>query len=257
VAPGISSIMAAELAARFDKTGHIAIRFLEDQQASEVLFPWAAEIALADCFCPSLSWFHTGAAGRFRRHVPLIAPEKVRFSGGLGTFETVRIYGEEVLTVARYIDCKSVDVKSGGSDIDAVRELWAGMPNQKKWKSWLKAQKFKTSGPRDLLSAFKRGTLRNAHFAIAVMVQGRRGGRRETLRMDAVFPDFKAITRRMPGASYIGWPTGLAAALFAEQCPLGPAGVYPPEALASPLRRRVLAALKPYGVVLSRRKVAA
>ena len=60
-----------------------------------------------------------------------------------------------------------------------------------------------------------------------------------------MFPDLKEISKLFPGATYISYPTGVAAyAFFKAFKKIDNYGVFPPEALNSEIRRDVLIELE-------------
>jgi saccharopine dehydrogenase-like NADP-dependent oxidoreductase len=64
-----------------------------------------------------------------------------------------------------------------------------------------------------------------------------------------VYPDLKEIAKKMPGATYISYPTAVAVASFAKIMPqIKMRGVFPPEALNSKIRRDILIELEGYGI---------
>ena len=88
-----------------------------------------------------------------------------------------------------------------------------------------------TPTPRQVAGLIRRGVLRNARFAAAVLVRGTRNEQPVLLRWDCAFPTLYQIRQRGLPTTPIAYGTANLAALFVKHFPRGRSGVYPPEAL--------------------------
>jgi len=71
------------------------------------------------------------------------------------------------------------------------------------------------------------------------------------IKLDAADIDLREITKRFRGATYIAYPTGLSASVFAKVLPkIKKYGVFPPEALDSDLRKEIFIGLENQNVVV-------
>lgn len=110
-----------------------------------------------------------------------------------------------------------------------------------------------TPTPRAMTKLVRRGILRNARFAVAVLMYGRKRGHPLLVRWDAMFPSLRDLRRRKLFCSPIAWGTAHLTALFVKHLPLQLAGVYVPEALPAATRRNILRAARASGIRLTRR----
>jgi hypothetical protein len=99
----------------------------------------------------------------------------------------------------------------------------------------------------------RRGILRNARFAVAVLLYGRKNGRPLLVRWDAKFPSLLDLQRRKVFCSPIAWGTAHLTAIFVKHMPLQLAGVYVPEALPVATRRKILRTVRSSGIRLTKK----
>jgi hypothetical protein len=99
----------------------------------------------------------------------------------------------------------------------------------------------------------RRGILRNARFAVAVLIYGHKHRHPVLIRWDAMFPSLFDLRRRRLFCSPIAWGTAHLTALFVKHMPRELAGVYVPEALPLATRRNILHAARSSGIRLTRK----
>ena len=101
----------------------------------------------------------------------------------------------------------------------------------------------------------RRGILRNARFAVSVLVYGHKHRRPLLVRWDALFPSLFDLKRRRLFCSPIAWGAAHLTAIFVKHMPRELAGVYVPEALPAATRRNVLHGARSSGIRLTRKVV--
>lgn len=258
VAPGVTNLLAREAADKLDAVRAIHFRLLEEQKASELIFAWSAETILDELTAPPLVYEN----GKFIFTKPFSDQEEYQFPSPFDKRQMFSIYGDEVATIPRYIKVRRVDFKSSGTDIELAKALYRlGLFNKKpisfdgrqiipvKFFSKL-APKVPT--PEEMRRMIKNGVVENAIFAAVVEVKGKQAGRKLTIKTSAIFPDLKEISKKFFGATYISYPTGIAACAFAKIIPkIKTYGVLPPEALPTHLRKEVLLELESWGIVIN------
>lgn len=260
VAPGLTNLLAAELADGFDRVRRIGIRLLEDQDATTPVMSWSPRVIIDELSAPPLVY----RGGRFALAEPFGEPTTFEFPKPFGPRRVVTIYGDEVATIPLYIKVGRVDMKSGGTDIDLGASLYAagvlgGRPvsvGREKIapRAFFERIAPKVPNPEEMRRLVKEGSVRNSWLLAAVDAEGVAGGRSTTRAVTAIFPDLRAVMRRRPGATYVSYPTALCAAAFSRIIPsIGKPGVFPPEALEASLRQRVLDDLRRAGVKFVRR----
>ncbi|MFH1511243.1 MAG: saccharopine dehydrogenase NADP-binding domain-containing protein, partial [Candidatus Woesearchaeota archaeon] len=256
VAPGITNLLAREAADRLDQVTDINFRIVEEQKSSELVFAWSPEVTLDELTSSPLSY----RKGRFRLLKPFADPEEYKFPE-FGKRHVVNIYGDEVATIPYYIKTDNVSFKSCGTDIEFSKALYRLGLFEKKpvsvhgkkivpLKFFMKIAP-KTPTPKKMMQLIREGIVENASFCLAVEVSGLENSRRIRITNTAIFPDLKRISKIFPGATYISYPTGVAAAAFAKAIPkIKDYGVYPPEAIDRHIRKEILIQIESCGVVI-------
>lgn len=255
VAPGITNLLARKGADKLENIDQINIRLIEDQIASELIFAWSIETTVDEVTAPPLVY----RKGKFQLTKPFHNPEDYDYGHGFGIRRMYSIYGDEVSTLPFYIKTKNIDYKSCGTDIDFAKALHRlGLFNKKPVTvgcikvipvNLLASISPKVPSPAEMLKLIKNGVIENAVFSSLVECIGTQSGKKIRIRNIATFPDLKGIMKKFPGATYISYPTGIAAYAFSKvikhiQTP----GVFPPEALDFSLRRKVLLELELNGI---------
>ena len=260
VAPGLTNLLAAELASGLDRTRAIRIRLLEEQDADEPVMSWSPRVIVDELASPPLVL----RAGRFGNVKPFSGAETFVFPKPFGPRRVVAVYGDEVATIPLYLKVREVDMKSGGTDIDFGAALFAaGLLGSKpvtigrervRPRDMLEAVAPKVPTPEEMRRLVEKGSVRNSWLLASVEAEGMLDGRRASRTVTAVFPDLRQVMRLRPGATYVSYPTALCAAAFSRIMPrIRTTGAMPPEALDGALRKTVLRDLKNAGVVFVRR----
>lgn len=105
--------------------------------------------------------------------------------------------------------------------------------------------------PKEMIRLVKDGVIEEAYFACLVEVIGKEDGKKIKIRNFAKFPDIKRVCEIFPGATYISYPTGLAAYTFVMALnSLNKYGVFPPEALDKHTRKELLLELENKGIIV-------
>jgi saccharopine dehydrogenase-like NADP-dependent oxidoreductase len=239
--PGITNLLAAQAADALDTIESVRFRILEEQVADRFVLTWSPKVMLDELKAWPLV-VRDGARGFSR---PFRHPETHDFGPGIGKKKVYAIYGDEISTLPKFISLRNADYKAGGGDIEAARAL----NDSGRLSSVL--SKTPVASPDEVRKMVKEGRIKVARLVMTVEAEGRKDGRRTTVKYVAAFPDLKRHLALLPGANYISYPTGVAAAAFAKIIPsLREKGVYPPEVLEAKARRVVLTDLKRSGMRL-------
>ncbi|HII71221.1 TPA: hypothetical protein HA265_00520 [Candidatus Woesearchaeota archaeon] len=257
VAPGITNLIARDLADKLDSVTKIKIRLLEEQKASEFVPSWSVSVTLDELSSQPLNY----SKGKFKLVTPFGDLEQYEFPHPHGKRTVVNIYGDEVATIPRFLKTKNVDYKSGGSDIEFSRVLYkmgllSGKPIKHKDSMIIPIELFsqiapKVPTPKEMVRLVKQKVVENSAFISVVEEEGTDSGKKIRIKKTVTYPDLKCIQKTLPGATYISYPTGLAAYAFLKILPkIKQRGVMPPEALGPELRKQVFLTLESNGVTI-------
>ncbi|HIH11614.1 TPA: hypothetical protein HA241_05455, partial [Candidatus Woesearchaeota archaeon] len=101
--------------------------------------------------------------------------------------------------------------------------------------------------PNQIYKLVKQGN--NAFCIIVVDVQGKKDKIRKRIRYEILLPDLQIINTLHPGATYISYPTGVAAAVFTSSLSrIKKYGVFPPEAVAVDVQKYLFEQLQKSGL---------
>jgi hypothetical protein len=235
VSPGLSNVLAAEAAERFERLDGLHFRILEEQVADRLIPTWSKKV-IKDTLS---AWPLIYRRGRFGFTRPFKDPERFAFPRPYGRRRVVSIYGDEVATVPLFLVVKNADYKVGGGDVESATAGEGGG---------------EVPTPMEMRRLVREGVVRDARLIVSVEARGKRRRGSGPIVAHAVFPDIRSIMRRAPGATYIGYPTAICAAAFVSILPLvRKSGVLPPEALGKEARRSIIAELKRKGVTFKYR----
>ncbi|MEW6544616.1 MAG: saccharopine dehydrogenase NADP-binding domain-containing protein [Nitrospirota bacterium] len=249
-APGLTNLLVACSADQLDSVEAVHVRLYESTRSENPVSQWSPDVAFAE----ATSRPPVYRQGRFRFGQRFGERELFRFPPPIGSVGVVLAAQDEVCTVPHVLDLQEMDVKIGGGDIERLRR-WYRQGKLRKSRG-LVAKRFpKTPPPSLVAELIGRGVLRNARFAAAVLVRGRKRGERTAIRWDVTFPTLYQIHLRGMSISPIAWATARLAALFIKHAPRELAGVYPPEALPAKIRRAVLADARSSGIRMVKRIV--
>jgi hypothetical protein len=235
VAPGLTNLFAADAAARLDELDRAEIRIFEDTSSDAPVSQWSAESS----FDEAVSRPRVYREGHFKFGARFGERERFRFPPPIGLVGVVLAAQDEVTTLPRFLRLKSVDAKIGGSDINRLRRWYRqGILTRSRG---LSAVRFPaTAAPATMGGLLRRGILRNARFAVAVLMYGARQDRPCLVRWDARFPSLFALRRRKLAYSPIAWSAAHLVAMFVKHMPRGLVGVQVPETLPARTRRAIL-----------------
>ncbi|PIR73161.1 MAG: hypothetical protein COU40_03850 [Candidatus Moranbacteria bacterium CG10_big_fil_rev_8_21_14_0_10_35_21] len=258
IAPGVSNLLAREADDVLDEIDTIDFRLVEEQKASELIFTWSIETTLDELTAQPLNFRNN----KFILTRPFSGAEEYDFPHPIGKKKVFSIYGDEVSTLPFYIKTKNITFKSSGTDIDFSKALHRLGLFEKKPVNvnglWISPVEFfskiapKIPTPKEMIKMAKSGIIENAYFSLVVEAVGKEKGKHVKIKNSAIFPDMKAIFKKLPGANYISYPIGLAAYSFLKVLPkIKTFGVLPPEALDEKIRNQILLELENNGIIVN------
>jgi hypothetical protein len=175
-----------------------------------------------------------------------------RFPPPIGRVGVVLAAQDEVVSLPHILRLHEMDAKIGGPDMEQLRR-WHRQGKLSRSRGLVVARFPATPTPRVLTRLVRRGILRNARFAAAVLVYGQTHGRPVLIRWDATFPSLVELRRRGLSCSPIAWAAAHLIAIFLKHFPRELSGVHPPEALPATLRRKILDDVRSHGIRLTKR----
>ncbi|MGH9863347.1 MAG: saccharopine dehydrogenase NADP-binding domain-containing protein [Candidatus Acidiferrales bacterium] len=246
VAPGLTNLLVARSAGLLEEVEQVHVRLYESVESQDPVSTWSHEIA----FDEATSRPRVYRRGRFRLARRFSEPEWFRFPSPIGRSRVVLAAQDEVGTLPHFIPMREMDVKIGGNEIDRLRR-WYGLG--KLWRSagLVRGRFPPTLTPRQVARLIRRRLLTNARFGVAVVVRGIKAGEPLELRWDCLVPSLYQIRLKGLYMTPIAYSTAQVAALFVKHLPRDLPGVYPPEALPTPVRRALLAELKHRGFAIT------
>lgn len=236
VAPGLTNLLVKRSAEMLDAVESVQVRLYEGSESEDPISQWSAEVL----FDEAVSRPRIYRNGRFRLGQRFGERESFRFPQPIGKVGVMLAAQDEVATLPHVVSMREMDVKIGGNEIDRLRR-WYRQGKLSKSRG-LVAKRFpKTPTPRQVARLIRRGILRNARFALAVLVRGVKNDGPVLIRWDASFPTLYQIRMRGIMTTPVAYATARLAALFVKHFPRQLAGVYPPEALPAETRQAILA----------------
>jgi threonine dehydrogenase-like Zn-dependent dehydrogenase len=251
VAPGLTNLLVAAGADLLDSVESVQIRLYEATESDDPVSQWSAESS----FDEAVSRPRLYRDGHFRLGPRFGDREVFRFPAPIGSVGVVLAAQDEVVTAPHMIPMHAMDAKIGGSDIDRLRR-WYRQGKLRKSRGLVPARFPKTPTPGTVDRLIHRGTLRNARFAAAVVVQGIRDNRRTVVRWDATVPSLYQLRRQGLCCSPIAWATAQMTALFVKHFPRDLFGVHPPEVLPGEIRLAILRDARVRGIRIVKRVAA-
>ena len=238
IAPGISNLMIRKLADEFDSIDDIKLRLAENTISQDIISSWSPDLAIEE-LSEKVPVYRNG---RFLSKEPFSEEELCEYPKPFGKMSTTLICQDEQLTIPLFIKTKNIDAKSGGNDIEIMKLFYRlGFFSEKtktisgnkiKLKDLLEKILPPTPSPKEMASIIKKGRIQEARFGILVEMQGRKNNRELIKKEWLICPSIFEIQKKMPGATYISYPTGLAAYLFAKYLLKRDfKGIIPPEGL--------------------------
>ncbi len=235
VAPGLTNVLAAGAADRLDAVERVRIRLYESTESDDPVSQWSADVS----FDEAVSRPRLYRNGRFVYGRRFGDRERFRFPPPIGVVSVVLAAQDEVVTAPHVIQMREMDAKIGGADIDRLRR-WFRQGRLTRSRGLSSVRFPRTPSPGSVDRLIRRGVLRNARFAAAVVVEGVKSGRPMTLRWDATMPSLVQLHRRGQLITPIAWATAHMMALFIKHFPRELFGVQTPETLPASIRRAIV-----------------
>ena len=242
--------MAIHAAASFETLDRIQIRLFEGTASDDPISQWSADSS----FDEAVSRPRLYRNGRFQFGTRFGEREVFRFPPPIGRVGVVLAAQDEVVSLPHVVRLREMDAKIGGPDMERLRR-WHRQGKLSRSRGLVAARFPATPTPRVLTRLVRRGILRNARFAEAVLVYGQRHGRPLLIRWDATFPSLVELRRRGLSCSPIAWATAQLTAIFVKLFPRDLPGVYLPEALPTAIHRQILNAVRSRGVRLTKKMI--
>lgn len=267
--PGVSNLIAAELASGLKQIEYIKIRLLEDVSASVPLTAWSKERTFDEFSAPPYTWENE----QFNERENFAEEEIFDFPEPYNNQKCYMVAQEDIGTLPHFFKAKYIDIKAGGSEVEFARTMFQlGLmkkrplkvgdamvsPYQLMLRVWPDVPSLE-----EMKKLVESSKVRDAHFWASVEVSGTEvvkvenlvskevttSQKKKTLRAYILFPNQAEINKIYPGANYVSYAAGLCAAIFADSIPsLSKKGVYPPEALVAAERDSLISTLKKHGV---------
>lgn len=245
VAPGLTNLLIKRSAEMLDRVESAHVYLLEESESDDPVSQWSPE----ESFNEAVARPRVYRNGRFHLAKRFDEREKFRFPPPIGEVGVVLAAQDEVTTVPKFVPMREMFVKIGGNEIDRLRR-WHRQG--KLTKSRGPAMRFpRTPTPRLVAKLIRKGILRNARFAAAVVVTGEKKERPVEIRWDATFPSLFQIRQRGMFTTPVAYATAHLAALFVKYFPREESGVFVPESLPLELRQAILADAKNRGMRFS------
>src|SRR6267142_4588402 len=242
-APGLTNLLVKRAADLLDEVISVQIRLYESSESDDPISQWSPEVS----FDEAVSHPRIYRNGKFKLAKRFSEIEKFRFMDPVGAARVVLAAQDEVATLPRFIPMRDLDVKIGGNEIDRLRR-WQKQGKLSKSRGMAKLRFPQTSSPRMIAKLIRQGVLQNARFAAAVLVRGKKRGKKEDLhlliRSDCLFPTLYQIRRKGLFTTPVAFATAHVAALFIKFFPRELAGVFAPEMLPAETRRAILAGIR-------------
>lgn len=259
ISPGITNMLARDASDKFDSIDSIQFRCFEDQKASEFIFSWSPETTYDELISAPLIYID----GVYKHTQPLCDPEDYEYPSPYGVRRAYGIYGDEVSTIPRYIRVNKVDYKAAGADIELPKIMKGiGLFETKKIPvgniqvapiDVFKATVRPMPTPKEMLELINDRVIEDAVFISSVAVAGEKEDKNIRIMENVIYPTLCEITSMLPGATYISYPTGLAAYAFLKVLAhYGEPGVHPPETLSEDARTEVMLILEQNGVKIEK-----
>ncbi len=249
-APGLTNLLAKRAAEHLDEVESVHIYLYESSESADPISQWSPEVAYDEAISSPRIYRNRN----FRIAKRFSELEKFRFSDPIGNARVVLAAQDEVATLPYFIPMRDMDVKIGGNEFDRLRR-WHKAGKLSRSRGMTRRNFPETSSPRAIASLIKRGILRNARFAAAVLVQGMKRHPKEDetllIRSDAVFPTLYQIRRQGLFTTPVAYATAHVAAMFIKHFPLEIEGVFPPEELPRETRRAIVNGIRKHRVKLS------
>ncbi len=243
--PGLTNLLEARAIETMDTVETVRIRLYESIESDDPISQWSPDVS----FDEAVSRPRIVREGRFAFGKRFGEPETFRFPRPIGETRVVLAAQDEVCILPHYVSVREMDAKIGGNEIDRLRR-WYRQGKLSRSRGLVGSRFPKTPTPRQVARLIKRGDLRNARFAAAVIVRGVKDDEPIEVRWDASFPTLYQLRMRGLHATPIAYATANVAALFIKHFPREMSGVHPPGGLPAEVRQAVLADVRTRGIGL-------
>jgi hypothetical protein len=243
--PGLTNLLEARAIETMDSVESVRIRLYESIESDDPISQWSPDVS----FDEAVSRPRIVREGRFAFGKRFGEPETFRFPPPIGETRVVLAAQDEVCILPHYVSVREMDAKIGGNEIDRLRR-WYRQGKLSRSRGLVSSRFPKTPTPRQVARLIKRGDLRNARFAAAVVVRGVKDDEPIEVRWDASFPTLYQLRMRGLHATPIAYATANVAALFIKHFPREMSGVHPPGGLPAEVRQAVLADVRTRGIGL-------
>jgi Saccharopine dehydrogenase NADP binding domain len=247
-APGLTNVLAVHAAAALETLERIQIRLFEGTASDDPVSQWSPDSS----FDEAVSRPRLYRNGHFRFGTRFGEREVFRFPPPIGRVGVVLAAQDEVVTLPHILRLQQMDAKIGGPDMERLRR-WYRQGKLNRSRGLVAARFPATPTPRVLTRLVRRGILRNARFAEAVLVYGQTHGRPVLIRWDATFPSLVELRRRGLSCSPIAWANAQLIAIFVKHFPRQLSGVQLPETLPTSTHRSVLDDVRSRGIGLTKK----
>jgi hypothetical protein len=242
-APGLTNLLVKRAAEMLDEVESVQIRLYESSESDDPISQWSPEVT----FDEAISNPRVYRDGRFAMEKRFAALEKFRFPDPIGGANVVLAAQDEVATIPYLIPLRNMDVKIGGNEFDRLRR-WYKQGKLSKSRGIVRQRFPQTSSPRMIAKLIRQGVLQNARFAAAVLVCGRKHGKKDDayllIRTDCNFPTLYQIRQQGLFTTPVAYATSHIAALFIKFFPRDLPGVFAPEALPLETRRAIIEGIR-------------
>jgi Saccharopine dehydrogenase NADP binding domain len=242
-APGLTNLLVKRAAEMLDEVESVQIRLYESSESDDPISQWSPEVTFDEAISNPRVYRH----GKFAMEKRFAALEKFRFPDPIGGANVVLAAQDEVATIPHLIPLRNMDVKIGGNEFDRLRR-WYKQGKLSKSRGIVRQRFPQTSSPRMIAKLIRQGVLQNARFAAAVLVCGRKRGKKDDayllIRTDCNFPTLYQIRQQGLFTTPVAYATSHIAALFIKFFPRDLPGVFAPEALPLETRRAIIEGIR-------------
>jgi len=234
VEPGLSNLLASEIYHKLNENAEtIKTISLEEEDADVVFNSWSPKVAFDDFTSKPVIYRN----GRYIYTKPLSEPERIKFPiYGERTVYTVS--EEDPITIPKYLNSvENAETKCGGSKVEEIRTLLKYKLFPKFENEIIKSFP-RSNTPKEITEFIENGLIRNAQFILGIKADEK--------MIWSVFPNQLEVHKRIPGATYISYATGVSIEAFlrmVEKFEMEK-GVYSAENLNQKQRRFIMRRLK-------------
>lgn len=241
-APGLTNVLVALGAERFDEVHQVQIRLFEQTESSAPVSTWSAEVAHDEAI--SKPRVYRDREFRFARRFS--GPEWFRFPKPAGLVRVYLAAQDEVGTLPHFLPISNLDVKIGGNEIERLRRWYRQgrlRPSHPRNQELFP----ETASPATIADLLRRGRLTDARFMVCAVITGHKGWQWFEHRRSCRFPSLHQLRRKLWLATPVAFAAAQSAAVFVEHFPTRLSGVYPPEALPSRILQKVVLSMSRRG----------